>query len=162
MPEFMTSAYFVPIICLVFFVIIATTFTLAILSRKKQYDFVKNGPYAEATITSAVKRRDTLSDSVRYEWACDITYTLPDGITYNGVVFIRDMGVDVPVGGKVEIAYNPKKPDKALLVSPLFMKTPEYIALMEAKGYTYTGDSFVKKSTSTSTLTYKKTDSDNM
>ena len=162
MPEFMTSIYFVPIVCVVFFVIIAAAFALAISSRKKQYDFVKNGPYAEATITSAVKRRDTLSDSIRYEWACDITYTLPDGITYNGIVFIRDMGVDVPVGGKVEIAYNPKKPDKALLVSPLFMKTPEYIALMAEKGYSYTGDTFIKKSTDANGLTYKKTDLDDM
>ena len=151
MPEFMMSVYFVPIVCVVFFIIMVSVVALCIAHKNKQYKLIKNGPYAEATIISADKQKNTLMEGIHYEWRCEVSYTISDGTAHKGVIFINDIGVDVPIGGKVRIAYNPKKPNKAYLSNLLYMQTPEYIALMEANGFTYTGNSFVKKSTQTST-----------
>ena len=147
------SVAFVTVGTIIFFIIF---FTFVIRNDLKEYRRSKEGPFAEATITNVKKVRDKQSSEIRYENMCDITYTTQDGSEYQSVLFLPyDY---VPVGGQVRIAYNPKKPNKVVFSRATFMESPEYIAQMEEKGFTFTGDSFIRKTHDTGAITMKQND----
>lgn len=156
-----------PYIAIVITLLMVIMFAFLIGRGIKDHKRLSEGPFADATITDVQKRRDTNRSGIRYKYCCDLRYIAQDGKEYQSYLELPcDAFEIVPVGGKVRITYNPRNPKRAIFVQTLFMRSPEYIAAMEAKGYKYIDGAFVPDVSACSTekessigITMKRKDS---
>lgn len=126
-------------------ILIVLVVSLLIALRLRRYTQAQDWPVAEATITKVDRRRDHRSRFYDdYDNYCDIVYRDHHGVEHQTLIVLPyDY---VPVGGHIQIAYSPDKPDEVVFRRALFMDTPEYIALMESKGMVRVDGGFVRKS----------------
>lgn len=108
-------------------------------------ELMEMGPFSIATIENVEKKRRKNSDRIRYYYECKVKYMDLYGTERSAIIDLPYH--NIPVGGELKIAYSPEDFSKVYFVEALFMNTPEYIKMMEEKGYERTRHGFIKKGT---------------
>jgi hypothetical protein len=132
------------VIC-VFAVVLMYALIYASGEQSRIEELMETGPFSIATIENVEKKLRKNSDRIRHYYECKVKYMDLYGTERSAIIDLPYH--NIPIGGQLKIAYSSEDFTKIYLVEALFMSTPEYIKMMEEKGYERTRHGFIKKGT---------------